>query len=96
MNELKVDCVIICKQEEDSKNLNMNVKIENKAQIWTLTKFVANVTTGFPHELPDMITLDAKREAEKNAAETENNANADDDTENYYIDENGEIVPYDE
>ena len=79
-----------------SKDLNMNVKIENKAQTWSLTKFVANVTTGFPHELPDMKTLDAKREAEKKATETENTENTDDDAENYYIDENGEIVPYDE
>ena len=74
----------------------MNVKIENKAQIWSLTKFVKDVTTGFPHELPDMKTLDAKREAEKKAAETENTENTDDDADNYYIDENGEVVPYDE
>lgn len=53
-----------------SKDLNMNVKIENKAQVWYLTKFVANVTTGFPHDLPDMKTLDAKREADKSASET--------------------------
>ena len=79
-----------------SKDLNMNVKIENKAQVWYLTRFNANVTTGFPHDLPDMKTLDAKREADKLKAAEEDSSNTDDDTQNYYEDENGEIVPYDE
>lgn len=79
-----------------SKDLNMNVKIENKAQTWSLTKFVTNVTAGFPHNLPDMKTLDAKREADKLAAETESTSNTDNDLSGYYEDENGEIVPYDE
>lgn len=79
-----------------SKDLNMNVKIENKAQVWYLTKFVTNVTTGFPHNLPDMKTLDAKREADKLASENKNISDTDNDIPNYYEDENGEIVPYDE
>ena len=79
-----------------SKDLNMTVKIQNKVQVWYLTKFDINVTTGFPHALPDMKTLDAKRETDKLASENENSSNANDDIQGYYEDENGDIVPYDE
>lgn len=79
-----------------SKDLNMNVKIENNAQVWSLTKFNTNVIVGFLHDLPDMKTLDSKREADKLAAEAENASDTDDDTKQYYEDENGEIVLLDE
>ena len=43
-----------------------------------------------------MRTLDAKREADKLAAEAENTSETEDDTPSYYEDENGEVVIYDE
>ena len=36
-----------------SKDLGFNLKIENQAQTWTLTKFEKNVSEEFPHTLPD-------------------------------------------
>ena len=43
-----------------SKDLNMNVRIENNIQAWYLTKFDTNVSSDFPYALPDMQALDAK------------------------------------
>ncbi len=45
-----------------SKELGLNVKIENIAQSWTLVKYDTNVTSVFPYELPDMETLDKSRD----------------------------------
>lgn len=44
-----------------SKQLNMNVKIENNVQIWQLTKYDSTVSSSFPHALPDMKAIDAKK-----------------------------------
>ncbi len=83
-----------------SKDLNMNVKIENEVQVWSLIRFDANVTTGFPHPLPDTEALEAKRAADKAAAEAaaenEDNSNTEDTIPDVYEDENGELVVFDE
>ena len=80
-----------------SKDLNMNVKIEIPAQSWTLIKYYANSTKALPHELPDMEALDAKaaKEAEE-AAQTTTDSDTRDEYVDYYEDENGEIVVFDE
>lgn len=80
-----------------SKDLNMNVKIENNVQTWYLTKFDTNVSSNFPYALPDMEAIDAK-EAEK-AKETANNidtSNSEDNSQDIYEDENGELIIYDD
>lgn len=79
-----------------SKVLNMNVKYENKAQIWSLQKFDTKPSTGYPHDLPDMKALDAKRaEDDKKAEEKRNNTTentTEDESPDVYEDENGELV----
>ena len=37
-----------------SKDLGMNVKIENTVQAWYMTKYDANVSSEFPHPLPNI------------------------------------------
>jgi hypothetical protein len=45
-----------------SKDLGMNVKIENSVQSWYLTEFNTNVSPEFPHQLPDMEALAKNKE----------------------------------
>ena len=78
-----------------SKDLNMNVKIENDSQIWCLTRFDTKVSSSFPRALPDMNAVDAK--AAKEAEERAKNVNSSNKkTVDYYEDENGEIVLLDD
>ena len=74
-----------------SKELNMNIKIENKVQTWTLKKFDTNVSANFPYSLPDMDIIDAKE-----TTKTENTSSSENDSQKVYEDENGELVVYDE
>ena len=69
-----------------SDQLGFNVKVENEGQIWYLTKFDTNVTPEFPHALPDKDLLANKKAEEQ--------AETNDEDDNYYYNENGELVPY--
>ena len=74
-----------------SKDLNMNVKIENKVQTWSLKKFDTNVSSSFPYSIPDMDAIDAK-----DTTQTVDTSNSGNDSQKVYEDENGELVVYDE
>ena len=76
-----------------SKDLGFNVKVENSVQAWYLTRFDTNVTSEFPHPLPDKVAISAAAAEKAKQAEQEAENNEDD---NYYFNENGEFVPYDE
>ena len=46
-----------------SEKLGFIVKVENAVQVWYLTKFDTNVSSSFPHELPDKNAI-AQKQAE--------------------------------
>ncbi len=73
-----------------SKDLGFNVKIENNVQTWQLVKFDTNVS-GFPHDLPDMKTIDNKENSDNSDF-----GNADNNSSKVIEGEGGELIILDE
>ena len=81
-----------------SKKLNMNVKLEVPSQTWTLIKYDSTVSSSFPRPVPpNMDVLDAKKAKEaEEAAKRLNTIDQSSSSPTYELDENGELIIYDD
>ena len=78
-----------------SKDLGLNVKIENSSQAWYLTRFDTNVLEQFPFTIPDIKALEAK-ENPSTTETTEETTEIEPTPQLVYNGEDGEIMVLDE